>query len=243
MQYVYLDNSATTKPCELSVKYTLDALENCGIEVCKLDDLSFGGYEIKGGELSSIDTQVEGDWSNSSFWLSAGVSVNGLNPDSAQGDKEIINIIEKMGGSVKFENGIFSTDVSNLHSTEIDATDIPDAVPILSVLASSAKGTTVINNISRLRLKESDRVATVCQMLNNLGIKTEANENCIKIFGGQINGGMVDCANDHRIAMAGAIAGCFAKNDITLLGADAVSKSYPNFFTDYVTLGGSLDVL
>ena len=225
------------------VNLTIDALKNCGVEVNELQDESFGGYEITGGNFSPIDTNIEGDWSNSSFWLCAGVKVKGLLPHSAQGDKDIINIIKRMGGSVKFENGVFSTNVGNLNSTEIDATDIPDAVPIISVLAATAKGITVINNISRLRLKESDRVATVCNMLENLGIKTESSENSMKIYGGTIKGGVVDCANDHRIAMAGAIAGCFAKGDITLLGAEAVNKSYPNFFEDYKMMGGSFDVL
>jgi len=225
------------------VNLTLDALKSCGVKIKELDNKTFGGYEVNGGVFSSINTQVEGDWSNSSFWLSAGVSVNSLKADSAQGDKEILNIIKKMGGWVKYENGVFSTDISNLHCTEIDATNIPDAVPIISVLSATAKGTTIINNISRLRLKESDRVATVCQMLNSLGIKTESDQNTMKIYGGEIDGGVVDCANDHRIAMAGAIAGCFAKSDITLLGAEAVSKSYPNFFDDFKTLGGLFDVL
>lgn len=225
------------------VNLTLDALESCGIKVSKTNEGEFDGYVVKGGTFSSIDTVVEGDWSNASFWLSAGVSVKGLKGDSAQGDKEILNVIEKMGGCVSTENGVFSAQVNNLHSTEIDATDIPDAVPIISVLAATAKGTTVINNISRLRLKESDRVATVCGMLESLGIKTEADENSIKIYGGTIKGGVVDCANDHRIAMAGAIAGCFAEGDITLLGAEAVNKSYPNFFEDYKMMGGSFDVL
>lgn len=225
------------------INLTLDALKSCGVEVNELQDESFGGYEITGGNFSPIDTKVEGDWSNSSFWLCAGVKVLGLLPHSAQGDKDIINIIKRMGGSVKFENGVFSTDVENLNSTEIDATDIPDAVPILAILASTAKGTTVINNISRLRLKESDRVASVCSMLNNLGIKTCSDQNTITVYGGIIKGGVVDCANDHRIVMAAAVAGCFAHSDITLLGAEAVNKSYPDFFDDFKMLGGRFDVL
>ncbi len=225
------------------VNLTLDALESCGIKVSKTNEGEFGGYVVEGGTFSSIDTVVEGDWSNASFWLSAGVSVKGLKGNSAQGDKDILNVIEKMGGCVSTENGVFSAQVNNLHSTEIDATDIPDAVPIISVLSATAKGVTVINNISRLRLKESDRVATVCNMLNSLGINTESDQNTMKIYGGCIKGGVVDCANDHRIAMAAAIAGVFAQSDITLIGAEAVNKSYPNFFEDYKTLGGLFDVL
>lgn len=169
---------------------------------------------------------VEGDWSNGAFWLAAKsleshLTVIGLNPESAQGDRaaaELFPLLEK-------------------GKPTISAADIPDLVPILAVTAAAKQGAT-FTDIRRLRLKESDRVESVIAMLKNLGGNAHATENTLTVYGTGLTGGTVDSANDHRIAMAAAIAATVCTAPVTVLGAEAVNKSYPGFWDEYARLGG-----
>ena len=122
----------------------------------------------------------------------------------------------------------------------VSAKDIPDLVPILSV-AAAAKHGAVFTDIRRLRLKESDRVASTLAMINNLGGTAEADENTLTIYGTGLTGGTVDAMNDHRIAMAAAIAATVCREDVTILGAECVKKSYPKFWEEYARLGGNYE--
>ena len=169
---------------------------------------------------------IEGDWSNGAFWLAAAalgnqVTVTGLNPDSLQGDRAIVDIAHTMVES----------------APTVSASDIPDLVPILSVLAAAHHGA-VFTNIQRLRLKESDRVAATAAMIENLGGKAKASEDSLRISGTGLSGGIVDSRGDHRIAMAAAIAATVCSRPVTILGAEAVHKSYPGFWKEYEKLGG-----
>lgn len=171
---------------------------------------------------------VEGDWSNGAFFLAAQalgskLTVTNLDPNSPQGDRAISELLPALE--------------QNIH---IDAADIPDLVPVLSVVAAGKKGA-VFTNIHRLRLKESDRVATVIEMLESLGGKAEASENSLTVYGTGLTGGTVNSHNDHRIAMAAAVAATICSNPVTVLGADAVSKSYPAFWEEYRKLGGNYE--
>ena len=168
---------------------------------------------------------VEGDWSNSAFWLAANVlgsavSVTGLNPESVQGDRAVAKLLANL----------------QEHQT-IDAAQIPDLIPILAVVAGCSKGAT-FTNIHRLRLKESDRVAAIVQMITALGGTADATEHTLTVSGTGFNGGTVDARGDHRIAMAAAIAATASTSDVTILGAEAVSKSYPTFWDVYEKCGG-----
>ena len=197
------------------VDITLDVLKRFGIT---------GGYECKGNEkyTSPEKIWVEGDWSNAAFWLCAGVDVMGLNYNSCQRDR-LFDCVKDL--------------------CEIDAEHIPDLVPILSVYAAGKKDTTRIHNVSRLRIKESDRINSVCDMITSLGGDIEANDNEIVIHGkGYLDGGVVNSYNDHRIVMSAAIASCICKNKVIIRGCEAVNKSYPNFFNDFNSLGGKADV-
>ena len=122
----------------------------------------------------------------------------------------------------------------------IEAGDIPDLVPILSVVAACCHGAEFAN-IRRLRLKESDRVASVIAMITALGGRAEADENTLRVFGTGLTGGTVDSVNDHRIAMSAAIAATVCREPVTILGADCVKKSYPKFFEEYRRLGGKYE--
>ncbi len=186
---------------------------------------------------------AEGDWSNAAFWLVAGViggkiRLTGLQKDSTQGDKAIVSILREMGGDVREENGSLLAQKSVLHGVTIDATDIPDLVPVLAIAAAYAEGETVIKGAARLRLKESDRIASVCGMLKALGVSCKETAEGMVIQGGGLKGGVVDACNDHRIAMSAAVASLVCQEPVTIVGAQAVEKSYPDFFRHLESLGG-----
>lgn len=173
---------------------------------------------------------VEGDWSNAAFWLAAQalgseLAVTNLNPDSTQGDKAVADLLPAL---------------LNSHPT-ISAADIPDLVPILSVVAAANHGA-VFTDIQRLRLKESDRVASTIAMLTALGGKAEAEESTLTVYGTGLLGGTVSSAGDHRIAMAAAMASTVCREPVTLLGAQAVNKSYPLFWEEFHRLGGKYEL-
>ncbi|HBB20411.1 MAG TPA: 3-phosphoshikimate 1-carboxyvinyltransferase, partial [Ruminococcus sp.] len=177
--------------------------------------------------------QVEGDYSQAAFFCTANalgcrISVEGLDPDSVQGDKRILRIIEGMS------SGSFNEDCS----------DIPDLVPIMAVLAAFGRDKSVIYNAQRLRIKESDRLAAVSDMLGRLGGDVTVTEDGLIISPtGKMTGGQVDSFGDHRIVMAAAIAAVGCSGDVVIRGAQAVEKSYPDFFKDYIHLGGKVNVI
>ncbi|MBQ7331288.1 MAG: 3-phosphoshikimate 1-carboxyvinyltransferase, partial [Oscillospiraceae bacterium] len=171
---------------------------------------------------------VEGDWSNAAFFLAAQalgneVAVTGLQTDSRQGDRAVVSLLDSL------KKG----------SCVIDCSHIPDLVPILAVAAGALNGA-VFTNAQRLRLKESDRIASTGAMLSALGGKWEATDAALTVYPTGYFGGTVDCAKDHRIAMSAAIAASICKAPVTLLGAEAVNKSYPDFWEEYRRLGGIL---
>ena len=196
-------------------------------------------YEINGGcELKSPGTTLtEGDWSNAAFWLALGalpggsVKVSGLNRDSAQGDRAICEILEKMGASVRWDGDVICVSHNQLHGIEIDASNIPDLIPVLSLVASLSAGETVIRNASRLRLKESDRLHAISAVLNTLGANIKEEAEGLRIEGvSYLTGATVDSYGDHRIAMMSGIASMVAKGDMIIRDSEAVNKSYPGFW-------------
>ena len=171
---------------------------------------------------------VEGDWSNGAFFLAANelgsdIAVSGLMSNSTQGDKKCATMLSEIHNPIT-----------------IDAADIPDLVPILAVTAGALTGAT-FKNIARLRLKESDRVATVATMIENLGGSAIVSENEMQVLPGKCRSCTIDTAGDHRIAMAAAIAATVADGPVTILGAQCVAKSYPTFWDEYKRLGGSYE--
>ena len=171
---------------------------------------------------------VEGDWSNAAFWLAAHamgseIYLTNLNDNSAQGDRACIQ---------------WFADLTSYQI--IDATHIPDLVPILSVVASANKGAK-ITGAHRLRIKESDRLKTTADLINNLGGCAVVTADGLEIKGTGLTGGTVNAHNDHRIAMAAAIAATVCKDPVTILGAECVEKSYPKFWAEYARLGGNYE--
>ena len=204
------------------IQMTQDALSSFGV--------STNDYRICGqfpfhspGELT-----VEGDWSNAAFFLAANtlgsnIEISNLDPDSSQGDRRVAPILNKL----------------TEHIT-IDAADIPDLVPILAVTGGAKCGVT-FNNIGRLRLKESDRVSSVADMLTALGAKVEVTEHTMTVYPAEFGACTVDSVGDHRIAMAAAIAATVASGPVTILNAQCVKKSYPAFWDTYHELGGEYE--
>lgn len=222
------------------IDITLNVLKEFGAEIKEENNV----FYINGGKLSDCDLAVEADWSNAAFWLCSGVEVRNLNPDSVQGDKAITDVLTDMGAKIARTETGFKADISSLHGCRVDASHIPDAVPVIAAAAATADGETVIFNAERLRLKESDRIESVASMLRSLGGDVETTADGLIIRGkASLSGGETDSFGDHRIAMAAAVAAQKCENPVTITNAHAVGKSYPAFFEDYNSLGGKAYVL
>lgn len=213
------------------INITLDVLKDFGGKIEETKD----GYIVYPSNFKAPKQYVvEGDWSNSAFFVVANaigskIEIGGLNLKSKQGDEKIAEIVK-----------MFSEDGDK----KIDASDIPDLVPVLAVLALKNKGKTKIYNAQRLRLKESDRIKTTVSALSAFGGRLEETEDGIEIYGtGNIKGGRAKGYNDHRIVMALAIASTIAEEKCIIEGAEAVKKSYPKFFEDFGELGGEINVV
>jgi 3-phosphoshikimate 1-carboxyvinyltransferase len=226
------------------IDLTVDMLETFGIEIQETTN----GYFIPGNQkYEAKDYRVEGDYSQAAFFLVGGIlngaiKINDLNHESFQGDKEIVDIIKRMKGKVIYTENGFATNKSSTIGTTIDISTCPDLGPIVSLLGTLSKGTTTITNISRLRLKESDRVESTVCTLKALGADIKVTNDTIVINGREtlMGGVTVDSYNDHRIAMMISIAALRCEKEVILTGANAVNKSYPHFFKDYKLVGGSL---
>ncbi len=223
-----------TTPLESTgyIKMTLEMLKKFGISVEVSDD--YRKYSICGNQTyKACDYTVEGDYSQAAFFYVANelgnyISISGLLEESTQGDKAIIDVIRYMK-ETKAER-------------TIDVSQIPDLVPILSVLATQTEGITHIVGAGRLRIKESDRLAAVTEELTKIGAKIDEHEDSLTIYGKtKFSGGTVEAHNDHRIAMSLAIAATSASGEIKILGSDSVKKSYKDFWDVFSNLGGSID--
>ena len=211
------------------VDMTLQALAQFGVAVEATGD----GWRVPGGQRYRTPSEavVEGDWSAAAFWLAADalgadIAVEGVNPDSVQGDRAVKAL---------------------LGQAQIDATHVPDLVPALAVAAAGLPQRTTVTGAARLRLKESDRLQSVADMLAALGHDATVTADGLVIDGGTPKPcrqavRTVDGANDHRIVMAAAIAAARSDKPVRIVGAQAVEKSYPDFFRDFEALGGKLYV-
>lgn len=224
------------------VDITINAMNMFGVSVFKKN----GEYHVNGRYIVSQDTITSGgDWSNAAFFMcGAGydkyVKINGLKSNSLQKDKKIYNLLNEIGFIIKEDaDSIYVMRGKNIVPFIYDAYDTPDLVPIISVLAASINGESKIKNISRLKFKESDRIQAVCDMINSLGAVASSDGENIFIKGsGRLKGGTVNGYNDHRIVMSAAIASVISDSDITITDANAVAKSYPNFFEILKSLQG-----
>ncbi len=223
------------------VEMTLAALKLSGIEINR----DHGDFYIAGGQTYDMpDTVcVEGDYSSAAFFLCAGalsykgVRVTNLSADSKQGDRRVAEVLRAFGAEVREGKDYIEVKRAKLCAQTIDASMIPDLVPILSVVAAVSEGETRIVHAQRLRMKESDRLESTSRMLTAIGADAEQTEDGLLIRGGHtLSGGTVDPMGDHRIAMSGAIAAGACEGDVTVCDAECVEKSYPRFWEDLEAL-------
>lgn len=223
------------------VDITTECLETFGVNISKSVDI----ISVSGKPRSPGKVNVQGDWSNAAFWLCAGaigkapITVTGLRLDSSQGDRKILDVLKSFGVKMDIEKDRICVYPSALSPVTVDAGDIPDLVPVISVVCACADGESRICNAARLRIKESDRLKAVNDMLTALGCDiTELDDGLIIKGGKMLHGGCVDSVNDHRIAMSAAVASTVCSGAVEICGAEAVNKSYPGFYKDFAALGG-----
>ena len=227
------------------IDMTIDALRYAGVAV----DVRGGKYLVKAGQQYNLPANivVEGDWSSAAFWIVAGVvgkypvKVCGMNPDSLQGDRKIIDHLRLMGACINVTPDGIMAMPSQLFGAELDCMDTPDLVPILCVAAAAAHGETLFTNVGRLRFKESDRLAAMKSVLASFGIASVVGEDTFTVIGGEaVVSQPVETFGDHRIAMSAAVLSTIASGETIIAGASCVAKSYPFFFEDFAALGGNV---
>ena len=226
------------------VDLTLGLLRRFGIRV---DQEGYERFFIPGGQRLSIgDHHVEGDWSAAAILLVLGavggrVRVTGLDPDSAQADRRVLEPLEAAGARVlRIAEGV-EVEKDRLRAFDFDVTDAPDLLPPLAVLACHCDGTSVLAGVGRLKHKESSRAEIVAREFTALGAQVVLGDDTLKITGGLLEGGSARAHGDHRIAMALAASAVAARGPVAIDGAEHVSKSYPRFFDDLAAVGGTID--
>ena len=234
--------STTVVESESYINITLDCLRRHGISVEKERD---GLYLIRGRQAyRKGEYTVEGDFSQAAFWLVGGIigqplELTGLSGNSTQGDREIVSFIESMRGRIERSGSVLRAVPSRTTGLTIDVKDCPDLVPALAVLGTFSQGITRIVNGARVRLKECDRLHAMAEVLNALGGKVQETKDGLIIEGvSSLTGGRVRAWNDHRIAMALAMASQRCTGKLTIEGAECVRKSYPSFWQDFAHMGG-----
>lgn len=237
-----------TSPLE-SVGYiamTIRTMKQFGVNIQATEK----GWHIKGGQsYKTCDYTTDGDWSQAAFFMVLGavsgkVTVKGVAKDSTQGDKKCTEILARFGAKVTQLDNEVTVEKGKLKAITIDASQIPDLVPVLSVCAAFAEGTTKIINAERLRIKECDRLKATAELLNNLGGKVKELSDGLEITGvSSLKGGNINGYNDHRIVMSAAVCAARSDEDITATFAMSINKSYPDFYIDYNSIGGKANVL
>ncbi len=235
------------------VDLTMDVLKDFGIVITeKKSSEGFNIYEVAGNQryTSPERIKIQGDWSNAAFWIACGalggdITLKGLDTGSSQRDKEILTIFEKMGADISTykENGSDTVRCTggNLNAVNVSVAQIPDLVPVIASAMAFANGTSMITDAERLRIKESDRIMTVCDFLSKLGADITDGGFSISVTGSNhLAGGLISGHNDHRIVMAAAVASCGCLDPVIITGAEAINKSYPGFFKDFAALGGDI---
>lgn len=228
------------------VDLTLDMLKKFDIEV---ENINYKEFRVKGNQkYSAHNYKVEGDYSQIAFWIVAGVlngeiKCNNIDLNSLQGDKVVLDIVREMGGDLEAKEDYVIAKKSKTRGTIIDASECPDIIPVLSVLAAVSEGETRVINGKRLRIKESDRLNSTATIINDMGGDVEELEDGLIIRGVEkLKGGVtIDSYGDHRIAMALGVASTVCTEPIIVTNSHVVSKSYPNFWEDFVKIGGKVD--
>lgn len=228
------------------VDITVSVMRSFGVDVTEDE----GKYTVYGKYISPTKYEAESDWSSAAFFAlggatGEGVTLAGLNPNSPQGDKTVLDCFILGGASVQRTDKGITVRKGNPRPFSFNVENCPDAAPTLAVLAALRKGKSVLSGTSRLKIKESDRAEEIIKLLNAFGVEASNSGSEITVYGtGRLQGGgEIELPDDHRIAMVAAIAASAADRPTVLSGVQCVSKSYPTFFNDFNKLGGKTDVL
>lgn len=230
------------------VTLTIETMKDFGVHVTEgITEEGHPSFTIEENQRFHSNEQypIEGDWSNGAIWLVAAamtgqsISVTGLHYDSVQADKRILSILESTGVTCTWNRSTITVTSKAHEPIHVNLEQMPDLLPILSSLACSIEGESTFINGARLRLKESDRLEAVAQLVRDSGGIVRMEGDNLYITGtGTLTGGTVDCVNDHRLVMAGALNALIATSPMILKDSKAISKSYPHFFEDWKRLGG-----
>lgn len=227
------------------IDLTLQMLERYGIHI---ENHDYQEFIVPGGQqYHPCDYHVEADFSQAAFYLAAGalgnhVVLKGLNMESAQGDKVVVDILERMGCKMTPIQDGYQIFPGLLSATLIDGSQCPDIIPVVALVCALSEGVTRIENIKRLRMKECDRLAATVEVINQLGGIAKEEEDAMIIEGvTSLQGGSVSAYNDHRMAMMEAIASTVCEDAVVIDQKDCVKKSYPRFWDDFCMLGGHFD--
>lgn len=225
------------------INMTIDLLKDFGVEI-KHED--YKTFSIKGNQkYKAVDFTIEADWSSAAPLLVAAavkgsVILEHMNKDSYQADKEILTVLKKCGASITWEGNSLKVEKKGLNAFEFDATHCPDLFPPLVALAANCSGESKIKGVHRLEHKESNRGIVLQKEFAKLGVPIRIEGDEMIIPGGRLRGGLANSNNDHRIAMALAVAGLSSINPVEIGQHECVAKSYPNFFTDLRKIGGGV---
>ena len=230
-------NNLKSKPY---IDMTIEVLKAFGINII---NENYGLFRVPGQQkYLPVTYSIESDWSGGSFLLVAGaingnINVSGLRTDSFQSDIGILKALEKAGAIMKISENKIEVSKSDLKAFEFDATESPDLFPPLVALASYCKGVTRLKGASRLRHKESDRAMSLSEEFGKMNIKVEVSDDYLIVTGGKVQGARVNSHDDHRIAMAEAVAALGASDTVFIKDSHCIVKSYPGFFDDLRKVG------
>ncbi len=223
------------------VDMTISAMERFGVRVERTEQ----GFKIEAGESYKAQcVETEGDWSTAAFFMSAAaiggdVEISGLDFASRQGDMAALDVFAAFGADITLRDDVLHIKKGDLRGITVNAENIPDMVPAIAATAAFARGETVIKGAERLRIKESDRIKTTAAALRALSVEVTETDDGMIIKGGKVKGGVIDGANDHRIVMAFSVAAAYAEGESVISGAEAVRKSYPEFYESFRKLEGT----
>jgi 3-phosphoshikimate 1-carboxyvinyltransferase len=222
------------------VQMTLDMQSRFGVNVEASEDLT--EFHVRGQAYRPSEVEIEGDWSSAAFLL-AGAAIAGdrvriqrLDKESLQADRYLLDILKHVKARVSQDSSSVTVEESQIGTAEVDVSDCPDLFPVTCALCASTDGTSTITGIRRLRIKESNRVQAMSDGLKQMNIRTEESENSFVIDGGKPRKAIINPYEDHRIAMAFGVLG-LSSEEVTILDAECVEKSYPSFWSDLQSLG------
>ena len=230
------------------VTLTTETMKDFGVAVGHEETDSTETFKVQSNAAftGATNYQIEGEWSNTAIWMVAAamtgesITITGMNEHSVQADRRIMHIVESAGATVTWDGMNVTVSGRATKPIHADLEQMPDMLPVMAALACAVPGESSFVNGARLRLKESDRLVAVANLVRDLGGTVREDGDDLYIIGtGTLKGGQGDCVNDHRLVMAGTLMALISEEPVTLKDSEAITKSYPDFFSDWNLLGGN----